>query len=175
MVTQSSISNHFNVPIRVDGAESAMDLENAPRRVLVVEDDMLILRLYSDVLRTSGYEVDTAEDGDEGWKALHATRCASRGYDLMITDNNMPKLTGLELIIKLRSEGMDLPVIMATGLAPANTECLRISAVLTKPFTVVEFLKTVERVLMGRLPAVAAYKMALMRQHDDHGEVEDEE
>ena len=59
---------------------------NPPHRILVVEDDISIRRLNTEVLRRSGYEVDAAEDGAAAWEALNAD-----SYDLMITDNNMPK------------------------------------------------------------------------------------
>jgi YesN/AraC family two-component response regulator len=57
--------------------------------------------------------VDTAEDGEFGWEALQA-----KNYDLLITDNNMPKVSGLELVKKLRSARMALPVILASGAMP---------------------------------------------------------
>lgn len=129
-----------------DGFAQALRVSLPLKRILVVEDDALILQLYSDVLMRSGYLVDSATDGAAGWQALYDTSCSSGIYDLLITDNSMPKMTGIEMIIKLRSEGMKLPVILATGLAPANTECLRLSAILTKPFSPIELLRTVEEV-----------------------------
>ncbi len=120
-----------------------------PIRILVVEDDSLVLALYSNVLLRSGYQVDTAEDGDEGWKAIDLAACTAESYDLLITDNSMPKVTGVELIAKLRSENMSLPVILATGLAPGDTEALRLSAILIKPFSTTELLQTVREVLQG--------------------------
>ena len=67
------------------------------------------------VLIHSGYAVDVAEDGAAAWEALQANR-----YDLMITDNNMPRLTGIELLKELRSARMRLPVIMATTTLPTE-------------------------------------------------------
>ena len=102
-----------------------------PQRILVIDDEADILLLYSEVLVHSGYRVDTAQDGHEGWKAL----VASGGYDLLITDNNMPNLTGLELVRKVRSSGMNLPVILASGTAPLNREWLQLASILPKPFS----------------------------------------
>ena len=67
------------------------------------------------VLIHSGYAVDVAEDGAAAWEALQANR-----YELLITDNNMPRLTGIELLKKLRSARMALPVILVSGTMPAE-------------------------------------------------------
>ena len=89
-----------------------------PPRILVVEDEPDIRRLNAEVLKSFGYEVDTAEDGMAGWKTLHAVRHAPESYALLITDHDMPGLTGLALVKKLRAARMALPVIMATGRLP---------------------------------------------------------
>ena len=86
---------------------------NPPDHILVVEDDIFFRRLNTQVLLGSGYEVDAAADGAAAWQALNTD-----GYDLLITDNSMPKLSGVELLKKLRGARMALPVIMATGTLP---------------------------------------------------------
>lgn len=65
------------------------------------------------MLLRAGYEVDSAEDGSVAWDTLNA--CS---YDLLINDNNMPNLTGLELLRKVRDHHIALPVIMASGTIP---------------------------------------------------------
>src|SRR5689334_19643597 len=65
---------------------------NPAHRILVVDDELGIRQVSAAVLGCSGYDVDTAEDGEAGWNALQ-----TKNYDLLITDNNMPKLTGVEL------------------------------------------------------------------------------
>jgi DNA-binding response OmpR family regulator len=69
----------------------------------------------------------------------------------MITDNNMPRLTGVELVRKLRAAHMALPVIMATGRLPteelAQNPSLQLAALLPKPFSIGELLETVRAVL----------------------------
>ena len=87
-----------------------------------------------------------AEDGAAAWEALQANR-----YDLLITDNNMPRLTGMELLKKLRSARMELPVIMATGTLPtqelAQNPWLEPVAMLAKPYATDQLLDTVKNVL----------------------------
>lgn len=98
----------------------------------MVDDDRDICQLCSDILIDSGYRVDTAENGEAGWQMLHGTRHNPDSYHLLITDNHMPKLSGIELIKKLRSAGMGLPVILASGTMPLDTEWLRLGAILQK-------------------------------------------
>jgi len=119
---------------------------NPSHRILMVGADSRILRLSAQVLVRSGYQMDAAEDGEDGWEGLH-----TRSYDLLITDNNMPRLTGLELVKKLRFARMTLPVIMASGslgIEELNrNQWLQFAAVLLKPFTMDRLLAIVEEVL----------------------------
>jgi two-component system response regulator PilR (NtrC family) len=117
-----------------------------PHRILLVDDDPDIRSLNADVLVRAGYHVDTAENGVSGWKALQANR-----YDALITDNTMPGVTGLDLIKQLRSADMTLSVILASGTVPAEelNRCpwLEVSALLPKPYSIAELLRTVDQVL----------------------------
>jgi DNA-binding response OmpR family regulator len=125
---------------------------NSSHRILVVDDDPYICHLSAEVLIRHGYEVDAAADGAAAWQALNADR-----YDLLITDHNMPRLTGVELVRKLRSARMALPVIMSTGRLPtkelAQNPSLQLAAMLPKPFSVEELLGTVTKVLRATVSA----------------------
>ncbi|HTB86223.1 MAG TPA: response regulator [Candidatus Sulfotelmatobacter sp.] len=123
-----------------------------PLRILLVDDDADLRKLYAHVLTISGYEVDTAEDGEAGWHALYAESFTPDGYDLLITDNSMPKLTGVGLIKKVRSAGLNLPIILASGNVPEDTETLRLAAVLPKPFMADELLQTIDKIFHLRTP-----------------------
>ena len=116
------------------------------RRILVVDDNRVIRRLNAERLIQSGYHVDVAEDGAIAWDMLQLNH-----YDLLVTDNEMPKVSGVELVKKLHAIGMALPVIMATGSLPevefTRYPWLRPAATLLKPFTGDELLGTVEKVL----------------------------
>ena len=127
---------------------SMMTQSSAPGlpSILYAEDDSVQRGLSVEILTHSGYAVTPVEDGLQAWAALHSDR-----YDLLITDNNMPRMTGLELAAKTRLEGMQLPIIVASravGL-PAGTDYdwIRVAARLQKPFATDELLKTVEQVL----------------------------
>jgi DNA-binding response OmpR family regulator len=121
-------------------------------RILVVEDDLTICQLNADVLRHFGYQVDAAEDGAAAWDTLQRNR-----YDLMVTDNDMPKVSGVELLHKLHAAHMALPVILATGKPPQDEftqyPWLQPAALLLKPYSFHELLGTVQQVLRATGPA----------------------
>jgi len=115
-------------------------------RILLVDDDRAIRVMSGKVLLRSGYQVDTAEDGQAGWEALQAN-----SYDLLITDNNMQRLSGVELVKKLRSAQMTLPVVLASGTLDTEelnrSPWLQVAASLLKPFTTDQLLEVVKEVL----------------------------
>ena len=103
-------------------------------------------RLSLEVLIDAGYDVRAVKDGASGYEELLVN-----GYDLVITDNKMPKMTGVEMIEKVRSAGIRTPIIMATGILPttifAHYPRLKPDGMLQRPFSNEDFLKTVRRVL----------------------------
>ena len=117
-----------------------------PHRILVVDDDTSVRELSTDVLIRHGYQVDAAADGAAAWAALQ-----TKAYNLMITDHNMPRLTGVELVKKLRSARMPLSVILVSGLMPTEAlngnPSLQLAATLAKPFSPEQLLTTVNDVL----------------------------
>jgi len=119
---------------------------NSSHRILVVDDDRDIRQFSVDVLADSGYDVEGAKDGAAGWKALQA-----KNYDLVITDNKMPRMTGIEMIEKLRDAYMTLPVIMATRFLPADEFArkpwLKPDAMLERPFSNDALLAAVKKIL----------------------------
>jgi DNA-binding response OmpR family regulator len=121
---------------------------NPAPRILLVDDDYYVRELNAGVLIQSGYTVDTAEDGAEAWKALKDI-----SYDLLITDHKMPRVTGVDLILKLRSEEMTLPVILTSGMMPLEElkqyPWLQLDATLPKPYAIAELLDTVKKVLLA--------------------------
>jgi DNA-binding response OmpR family regulator len=127
-------------------SQPARDPANPPRRILMVDDDIFMSRLNCGILIHAGYEVDAAADGAAGWDALQA-----RQYDLLITDNSMPKVTGIEMVVMLRARDMTLPVILASGVTPTDAlkrhPELKINAILLKPYSIEELLQTVKEVL----------------------------
>jgi DNA-binding response OmpR family regulator len=119
---------------------------NPPQRILVVEDEPDIRQLDTEVLRESGYQVDTAENG---LVALHSLN--TDHYDLLIIEEEMSMVTGLKLVKELRSEDIMVPVILVLGTMPTKESNRnpwpQIQAILLKPYTVAELFRTVREVL----------------------------
>ena len=119
---------------------------NRGHRILVVDDDISVRQLTTEVLVYSGYHVDTAEDGAAAWDTLQFN-----SYDLLVTDHNMPKLSGVELLKKLRFARMALPAILVSGAMPTEElnrhPWLQVEAMLLKPYTVPDLLGAVKAAL----------------------------
>jgi len=123
----------------------------AEKRVLVVDDEIHIVHVVAIKLRNNGYEVMTAGDGAEAFKIA----CEEKP-DIIVTDFQMPVMTGLELVEKLRGseETREIPVIMLTARSFAiedrQKEDLQISQCLSKPFSPKELLENIEDILYHR-------------------------
>ncbi len=98
------------------------------------------------MLTGAGHHVDAAEDGLIAWDILQ-----HHAYDLLLTDSEMPHVSGVELIKKLRAARMDLPVILVSGRIPTeelhSLHWLHLAATLAKPFTGEELVATVDDAL----------------------------
>jgi DNA-binding response OmpR family regulator len=140
----------MNKPLTTCGAKAATaptpGATPRPRRILVVDDDTGIRQLGTEVLIQHGYQVDAAEDHTAGWKALQ-----THTYDLLITDLDMPRLSGFKLVKWLRDARMALPVIMASGIMTPQelnrNPWFQLSGALLKPFSPDQLLQTVQAVL----------------------------
>ncbi|OAN44576.1 histidine kinase [Chloroflexus islandicus] len=104
-----------------------------PPTIMVVEDDAATRRLYRFLLRNSGYDVIEAEDGIDALEKLAVHDC-----DVIITDMNMPRMGGIELVRTLRQNRSQVYVIMVTAFGTPDTEknAFRtgVNEYLTKPF-----------------------------------------
>ncbi|MFK8183749.1 MAG: response regulator [Phormidesmis sp.] len=82
-----------------------------PKKILVVDDSMTVRAMEKKLLQNRGYTVDIAVDGAEGWNAVRIDK-----YDLVITDVDMPRMNGIELICKIRDyeATKKLPIIVVS-------------------------------------------------------------
>ncbi|OWK34733.1 response regulator [Fimbriiglobus ruber] len=81
------------------------------KRVLVVDDSAIVREVERQMLQGKGYEVDVAVDGADGWNAVRGG-----GYDLIVSDIDMPRMTGLDLVRTIRSDPKTqaLPVVIVS-------------------------------------------------------------
>lgn len=113
----------------------------------MVEDDPEIRELVARTVTRAGFQVDTAGDGEEAWNALCLT-----AYDLVITDHEMPRLTGLKLIERIRAVSAEPPCILISCNLPESDSTLRQilcrGALLAKPFSAVQLVEKVFGLLL---------------------------
>jgi two-component system alkaline phosphatase synthesis response regulator PhoP len=124
----------------------------ATNKVLVVDDEIHIVHVVAIKLRNNDYEVLTAENGSEAFELA----CREKP-DIIVTDCQMPVMTGLELVAKLRAneETKDTPVVLLTARSFSVEEeqkrNLDISECLSKPFSPKELLKIIEDILYQKI------------------------
>jgi DNA-binding response OmpR family regulator len=119
----------------------------ATRQVLVIDDDPEVRELVARTIARAGFRADTANDGEKGWEALR-----NAAYDLVITDNEMPRLTGLKLIERIRSVSIEPPCILISG-NPSGVDSILMQRVgpcvfLAKPFSPAALIEKVYRLLL---------------------------
>jgi len=123
-------------------------------RILIIEDEAGLRLTLSDRLRSEGYEVDTASDGNSGYE-----KALAGGYDLILLDVMMPGKNGFDVCRDLRQQSVSTPVLMLTARGQTIDKVLglKIGAddYLTKPFETMELLARIEA-LLRRRPAAGA-------------------
>ena len=88
-------------------------METPAKKILLIEDDLLIRELYKRQLSRAGFEVDACEDGLIGLEAAQ-----KKTYDLILLDIMMPKMNGLDVLKKLKADDKTkgMPVVFLTNL-----------------------------------------------------------
>jgi DNA-binding response OmpR family regulator len=116
------------------------------KQILIIEDDLAILRGLKDNLEYESYEVLTAEDGEQGYCLIQEKK-----PDLIILDLMLPKMNGYELCRKVRSENVTTPILMLTARGEEVDRVLGLNLgaddYVTKPFSVPELLARVRAIL----------------------------
>lgn len=124
-------------------------------KVLIADDEIHIIHVVAIKLRNNGYEVVAASNGAEAYDL------ACREHpDIIVTDYQMPFVTGIELIEKLRAneDTRNTPVILLTArsfaIAEELQDSLGVEACLSKPFSPKELLKSIQDILYERMVAL---------------------
>ncbi len=86
-------------------------------KILIADDDSIVREMLSDVLQAKGYTVKTAQDGADALEKY----CSEPSIGLIVSDMNMPEMSGMGLIKELRSAKVDVPVIILTGSGEIST------------------------------------------------------
>ncbi|MDI9569709.1 MAG: PAS domain-containing protein [Pseudomonadota bacterium] len=142
--SESGVGTEFRIYLPVATRKEAIfEASTTPyprgkgERVLFVDDDPALVELGQEMLAELGYAVTAHRDSRE---ALADFRAHPDGFDLIVTDQRMPKLTGCELTEEVRKIRPEIPVILCTGYSetalPEKTRALGIDATALKPLTI---------------------------------------
>lgn len=115
-------------------------------RILAVDDSEPMRQLVSQTLKTGGHEVVLGVDGQNALEIF-----AAQGFDLIITDINMPGMDGIELVRKIRTQNSEIPVL---ALTTEGDEAFRrrgedagVDGWIVKPFKPAQFIAIVKQIL----------------------------
>lgn len=121
-------------------------------KILLIEDDPLMMNLYENIFKREGFEVDIAQSGAEG-----LVKAKEVSYDIILLDIMMPEMDGFEVLQKLKADGAtkNIPVVTLTNLAgDADAKrAIKLGAIkylIKSEYDPVEISKMVKDVLSGQ-------------------------
>jgi len=114
--------------------------------ILIIDDEPLTCEIYREFLEAEGYKIDIAYDGNTGLAKLRGG-----DYALVLLDIKMHGLSGLEVLEEIRKEGIEIKVIIITGIIERDVErrCISLGAnqFLTKPINLQSLKEVIEKTL----------------------------
>ncbi len=127
-------------------------------KILVVEDDRYIASLLSLILSDRNYVSEIASDGEEAWGFIKLF-----DYDLIILDITLPKLDGISLCRQIRSDGLQTPIMLLTGLSCPHEKAVGLDAgaddYMVKPFDEEELTARIRALLRrGKIKSLPILK-----------------
>ena len=118
-------------------------------KILVVDDEPEVRDFLKDALRLGGHALEAASNGTSALEMLKGQR-----FDIVILDRNMPGMSGLEFLRRLRSAGNDIPLVLLADESdvPTAVAAMREGATdfIEKPYVSVAILKQVQKLLRGK-------------------------
>lgn len=134
------------------------------RRILLVDDEPLMIKGLKRTLEQDGYETDSASDGEEALKKLN-----SEHYDLVLLDVMLPKLSGIE-VCQIVRETSDIPIIMLTAKGEDMDKILGLEYgaddYMTKPFNILEVKARIKTIMRRASGNVQSEARKVVRVHD---------
>jgi DNA-binding response OmpR family regulator len=116
------------------------------KKILIVEDELNMVKGLKDNLEFEGYEVDTAMEGNSGLQKIQHNR-----YDLILLDVMLPEVSGFDICKTVRKEGINTPIILLTAKGEEIDKVLGLELgaddYITKPFSLRELLARIKTIL----------------------------
>lgn len=120
--------------------------QNDKKKILIVDDSEMVRNFHGYILKMFGYQVGTAENG-----AVALEKLLTGDYQLLVTDINMPKMDGYELIKNVHDQGIDIPIVIVSTekeYKPGNTATESVSGVhMVKPTDPEKLVTTIKMLL----------------------------
>jgi len=133
---------------QLPGSAEAAVLENGRLSLLLVDDEEWLVDMWKEILESLGYRTTVTT---KPLRALEMVRKSPQGFDLVITDQTMPQMTGLELAEDLKTLRPELPIILVTGfsesVSPEKAAKVGIREHIMKPLSISELTNAIRRVL----------------------------
>ena len=143
-----------SAPTGMTVQEQALASAARPLRLLLIDDDPLLLRSLRDALELDAHEVVTAEGGQAGIDAFATEIRTGRGFDAVITDLGMPYVDGRKVAVRIRQLGGQIPIIMLTGwghrMITTDDKPEQVDRVLSKPPKMAEIRNTLAELVRPR-------------------------
>jgi len=121
---------------------------NREKHILVIDDEVSLAYYLRELLHRKGYEVSVASDSHEAWDLFSAN---PNKFDLVVTDQTMPGLSGVQLAAKMLTLREDLPIILCTGYSDVvgenNISQYGIKGFMPKPIDSRELLRNIQELL----------------------------
>jgi DNA-binding NtrC family response regulator len=115
-------------------------------RILVVDDDVIVIKSCRRILEAEGFEVTTVPSADEALEKIKIY-----DFDLLVMDVKMPKHDGIFLMREIKKNWPDIPIIVMSGYPTPETisDVLKLGAIqfIPKPFKPDEFMKSIKQVI----------------------------
>ncbi|MFM2322928.1 MAG: Regulatory protein AtoC [Pseudomonadota bacterium] len=96
----------------------------SPKKILLVDDDRLFLRVLTQYLDEAQYDYISCENGQQAWSYLQKY---PDKFFVVLADRVMPKLHGIDLLVKMKKNSLDIPFVLLTGEASKEEMCAAIA------------------------------------------------
>ena len=130
----------------MDDTDKTRDPEGPRETILIIEDDEDVRVTHAEVLEDGGYSVLQARDGMEGWEVFQQHHAS---IDLVVLDLKMPRMSGQELLSRIRGVDPGAKVIVSTGLSGEGLTDLQPDAIVRKPYRLTHLLSMIRQMLDG--------------------------
>lgn len=145
-----------------DKTPQSMHESVPPLNILLAEDEPPVAFSLCFALKSDGHTIETVANGEQALARLISEPGA---FDLLITDNNMPRMTGIELVKNVRESSFDCKIlVLSAHLSRENQaayEALGVDGMMPKPFDLFQLRDMIRRVTAGDAPPVSQHRDAL--------------